>query len=108
MSNELTPEKALIFRIVHVDNLPWLLRNGLPCRNSSQQHPAYRTIGNPELIERRRQRDEVGIVRTGLGTTVARRHAPTTVPARISRTRSGFAASGSGEAEVISTCPGGR
>lgn len=57
MANNLTPEKALIFRIVHVDNLPWLLRNGLPCRNADQQHPGYRTIGNPDLIERRRHRE---------------------------------------------------
>jgi hypothetical protein len=27
----LNPEKALIWRIVHRDNLPWILDNGLHC-----------------------------------------------------------------------------
>lgn len=57
MSSSLNPDKALIFRIVHVDNLPWLLRHGLHCRNSCHQHPSYRAIGNPELIEKRQSRD---------------------------------------------------
>ncbi len=57
MPNNLNPDKALIFRIVHVDNLPWLLRHGLPCRNSPEQHPHYRVIGNPDLIERRQYRE---------------------------------------------------
>jgi len=26
----LTPEKALIFRITHVDNVPWILERGIP------------------------------------------------------------------------------
>lgn len=56
MANNLTPEKALIFRIVHVDNLPWLLRHGLPCRTAQRQHPEYRGIGNAELIEKRQQK----------------------------------------------------
>lgn len=30
----LNPEKALIWRIVHRDNLPWILDNGLHCANS--------------------------------------------------------------------------
>lgn len=33
MSNNLNPEKALIFRIVHRDNLPWILDHGLHCRS---------------------------------------------------------------------------
>lgn len=56
MSNNLNPDKALIFRIVHRDNLPWLLRNGLHCRNAVQQDPNYRTIGHPDLIEKRQHR----------------------------------------------------
>lgn len=54
--SSLTPEKALIFRITHVDNVPWLLDHGLPCRNSSQTDPSFRTIGNPDLIARRQHR----------------------------------------------------
>lgn len=57
MSNNLTPDKALIFRIVHVDNLPWLLRHGLQCRNFGHRHPNYQSIGNPELIEKRQRRE---------------------------------------------------
>ncbi len=57
MSNNLNPDKALIFRIVHRINLPWLLRHGVHCRNSAQQDPDYRSIGNPELIAKRQHRD---------------------------------------------------
>lgn len=53
MSDKLNPDKALIFRIVHRDNVPWILQNGMHSRNSGYQDPNYRTIGNPELIERR-------------------------------------------------------
>lgn len=54
--SSLTPEKALIFRITHVDNVPWLLDHGLSSRNSSQTDPSFRTIGNPDLIARRQHR----------------------------------------------------
>lgn len=49
----LSAEKALIFRIVHRDNLPWVLRNGLHCRNSEVKDPTFKTIGNPEIIDKR-------------------------------------------------------
>mgnify|MGYP002780033107 CR=1 FL=1 len=52
----LSPERALIFRITHVANVPWLLRHGLHCRASPVRDPAFRSIGNPELIEKRRTR----------------------------------------------------
>lgn len=51
----LTPEKALIFRIVHIDNVEWILRNGLHCRNSAAKDPQYCCIGDTELIEKRAQ-----------------------------------------------------
>lgn len=56
MSDKLNPEKALIFRIVHRSNVPWILNHGMYCRNSTVHDPDYRTIGNPELIERRQHR----------------------------------------------------
>ncbi|MFZ5621495.1 MAG: type II toxin-antitoxin system toxin DNA ADP-ribosyl transferase DarT [Pseudomonadota bacterium] len=56
MSDALNPDKALIFRIVHRDNVPWLLRNGLHCRHAAVQDPGYRTIGNPDLIDKRQHR----------------------------------------------------
>lgn len=53
MSKDLTPEKALIFRIVHRDNVPWILDNGLHCRNSKVLDPDFVEIGNHELIGKR-------------------------------------------------------
>lgn len=53
---EFNRDKALIFRIVHRDNVPWLLDNGLHCRNSGRSDPDYVAIGDPELIEKRRHR----------------------------------------------------
>ncbi len=49
-------EKALIWRIVHRDNLPWILRNGLHSKNSLTQDPRYVVIGNTDLIDRRSHR----------------------------------------------------
>jgi hypothetical protein len=49
----LNPEKALIWRIVHRDNLPWILDNGLHCGNSALRAPGWVSIGNPELTDKR-------------------------------------------------------
>jgi hypothetical protein len=54
--SRLNPEKALIWRIVHRDNLPWILDNGLHCANSGVQSPQYVNIGNVDLIDKRRAR----------------------------------------------------
>lgn len=53
----LNPEKALIWRIVHRNNLPWILDNGLHCANSEMRFDAYVTIGNADLIDRRKSRE---------------------------------------------------
>lgn len=52
----LTPNKALIFRITHIENVPWIFANGLHCRNCDAFDPNYREIGNPDLIEKRAHR----------------------------------------------------
>lgn len=52
----LTATKGLIFRITHIDNLSWMLRNGLCCRTSGRFDPNYRNIGNTELIAKRASR----------------------------------------------------
>ena len=52
----LNAEKALIWRIVHRDNMPWLLSHGLHCRNAAEQDPHYLNIGNAELIDKRAHR----------------------------------------------------
>ncbi|WP_025126642.1 DUF4433 domain-containing protein [Pseudomonas sp. PH1b] len=54
--SRLNPEKALIWRIVHRDNLPWILDNGLHCASSEVQAPQYVNIGNVDLIDKRRAR----------------------------------------------------
>ncbi|MDR0528889.1 MAG: DUF4433 domain-containing protein [Zoogloeaceae bacterium] len=51
--SNLNPKKALIWRIVHRDNLPWILDNGLRCGNGGAQTPDWVSIGNPELIDKR-------------------------------------------------------
>ncbi|MBB5057424.1 hypothetical protein HDF16_002130 [Granulicella aggregans] len=56
MSSALNPAKALIFRIIHRDNLPWILDNGLYARNSGRFDPNHRNIGNVELIDKRSRR----------------------------------------------------
>lgn len=52
----LNPEKALIFRIVHRENVVGMLRDGLHCRNSAVAAKPFVQIGNPDLIEKRRHR----------------------------------------------------
>jgi len=54
--NSLKPENGLIFRIAHIDNVPWILDHGLHCRNALERDPNYVEIGNPELIVKRAHR----------------------------------------------------
>ncbi|WP_020468103.1 type II toxin-antitoxin system toxin DNA ADP-ribosyl transferase DarT [Zavarzinella formosa] len=51
--SELTAEKALIFRIIHIDNVEWMLKNGLRCKNSGVSDPNFVEIGNKDLIDKR-------------------------------------------------------
>src|ERR1700733_9866351 len=53
---QLTQENARIFRIVHRDNLPWILDHGLHSRNSKVRDPNFKAIGNPDLIDKRASR----------------------------------------------------
>ena len=52
----LTVERRLIFRITHVDNLSWILANGLHCRNAQILDPNFVEIGRPEIITLRKPR----------------------------------------------------
>jgi hypothetical protein len=54
--SKVSQDKAFIFRVTHIDNVPWLLENGVHCRNSDRRDPNFRQIGNPELIDRRMRR----------------------------------------------------
>ncbi len=49
----LNPNEGLIFRIVHRDNIPWILQNGLYCGNHKIKSPSWVSIGNAELISKR-------------------------------------------------------
>jgi ssDNA thymidine ADP-ribosyltransferase, DarT len=49
----LKPERALIFRITHRDNIKWMLDNGLHCRHSPDFDPNFINIGNADLIDKR-------------------------------------------------------
>lgn len=63
----LNPEKALIWRIIHRDNLAWILDNGIHCANSRILAPNYVSIGNADLIDKRRHR----LVKIAPGGTLA-------------------------------------
>lgn len=67
MSMTLNPEKALIFRIVHRDNLPWILIHGLHASNGAVSDPNYSNIGNVDLIGKRNHRR----VQVGTGGTLS-------------------------------------
>lgn len=54
-SKSINSEKALIWRIVHRDNLPWIFENGLHCGNSQHQSESWVNIGNQELIDKRQK-----------------------------------------------------
>lgn len=56
MSANLNSDKALIFRLIHCDNLPWILDHGLHAKNGGKIDPNYRNIGNPDLIDKRSRR----------------------------------------------------
>lgn len=53
---DLNRDKALIWRITHINNLPWILENGLHAANSSTQTSKWESIGNLDLINKRANR----------------------------------------------------
>jgi hypothetical protein len=52
----ITREQANIFRITHLDNLPWVLAKGIHCRNAKTRDSKFHEIGNADLIDKRAQR----------------------------------------------------
>ncbi|SFC49615.1 protein of unknown function [Kushneria avicenniae] len=52
----LNPGKALIWRITHRQNVPWILANGLHAGTSNVRSSRWMTIGNEDLIDRRAHR----------------------------------------------------
>ncbi|MDE0007466.1 MAG: DUF4433 domain-containing protein [Gammaproteobacteria bacterium] len=51
----LSERNALIFRITHIENVRWILKHGLHCRNG-RQDPGFVTIGLQDVIDRRHGR----------------------------------------------------
>ena len=52
----LNAERALIWRLTHRANIPWLFQHGLHCASARIRAPAFVAIGNPDLIQQRRNR----------------------------------------------------
>jgi hypothetical protein len=48
--------KINIYRMVHIENIPHILKNGIPHRNSINANPDFITIGDTSLIETRSSR----------------------------------------------------
>lgn len=47
------PERILLYRITHYQNLEFILQNGLQCPNSQTQDPNYVNIGKKDIIGKR-------------------------------------------------------
>ncbi len=60
MLPELNSKNGLIFRITHRDNIPWILDNGLHCRNSKTLDVNFVQIGNADLIGKRHHKPAKG------------------------------------------------
>jgi len=56
MYKSINPTKALIFRITHRENVPWILQHRLHCRNGGGRDPKFVQIGNSDLIDKRQHR----------------------------------------------------
>jgi hypothetical protein len=56
VSNNLNAQKALIFRIIHCRNVPWVLDHGIHCGSSTTRDANYITIGHADLISKRTSR----------------------------------------------------
>jgi hypothetical protein len=56
MPPTLSAERGLIFRIIHRDNVAWILDHGLHAANGRVLDPNFRNIGNTDLINKRAHR----------------------------------------------------
>ncbi|MEM7601804.1 MAG: DUF4433 domain-containing protein [Verrucomicrobiota bacterium] len=53
MALEINEKRARIFRVTHIDNVRWILANGLHAQNSPMSDPKFERIGNQDLIVKR-------------------------------------------------------
>lgn len=51
----LNAANARIFRITHIDNVPWILDHGLHCQNAVEKDPDFVGIGMKNLIDKRQK-----------------------------------------------------
>lgn len=51
--NFINSKQAFIFRITHIENLPFILKQGLHCRNCEPQDPNFAPIGSGDIISKR-------------------------------------------------------
>jgi hypothetical protein len=54
--NLLSPDRALVFQVTHLSNVPWILDYGLQSDTAAIRNPHEVRVGNPELAEKRRRR----------------------------------------------------
>jgi len=50
------PRPTLIYRITHIANLPWVLKNGVCAADGAAVDPHFRAIGHPDVIARRAEK----------------------------------------------------
>ncbi len=51
--SEKIPDKIWLFRIIHFQNLEYILQHGIHCGNSKEVDPSFISIGDSSLIEHR-------------------------------------------------------
>ena len=47
------PKPTILYRFTHIDNIEWMLSNGVPSINSSKKCPNYKGIGDKSIINKR-------------------------------------------------------
>ena len=57
-------KSLLVYRMTHVDNVPFIVANGLWSKLSGVQDPDFKAIGNPAIIDRRTNKP-VGVIPPG-------------------------------------------
>ena len=48
-----TTQHLFIYRMTHIDNVPFIVKNGLWSKLSPVQDPNFIPIGNPDIIDKR-------------------------------------------------------
>ena len=56
-----TTQPLFIYRMTHIDNVPFIVKNGLWSKLSPVQDPNFIPIGNPDIIDKRTNKTVVVI-----------------------------------------------